>query len=313
MRRFPLVFAALLMGAVSAQATTLGPTGTIQDYTVTSTGTYDISAGGAQGGGGDGGGGGGLGAVVSGDVVLTVGTELGIVVGGQGLTGDFGGLYGGGGGGGTFVYIVGSSNPLIVAGGGGGAGYSGEGSNGEPGQTTPAGLAGDGPGGGAGGTAGAGGGGGTGDGGIYNGGGGGGWLGNGGNGEGSGLQPQGSGDGGFGAPTFALGFGAGDPTIPQWANGGFGGGGGGGWQGGGGGGGYSGGGGGDGLDYGGGGGGSYIDASFLTSTLIPGENSGDGFVEIDPASAATPEPSSLLLLGTGLVGLAGVLRRKFAR
>lgn len=90
-------------------ATGTGATGTIQTYTVPVTGTYTIEAWGAQGGGG--GYTGGLGAKMRGDVVLTAGTVLKILVGQQG-----GGSYGGGGGG---SFVTKSDNtPLVVAGGG---------------------------------------------------------------------------------------------------------------------------------------------------------------------------------------------------
>ena len=39
----------------------------------------------------------------------------------------------------------------------------------------------------------------------------------------------------------------------------------------------------------------------------------DNFVFTNVTAAPTPEPSSFILFGTGLVGAAGALRRKFAR
>jgi hypothetical protein len=90
-----------------------GPTllfysGTVDTYTVPTTGMYDIEVVGAQGGGGGDPVGdiGGYGALAEGLATLTAGTVLDLVVGGAGLTGQVPGAAGGGGGGGTFVFTA---------------------------------------------------------------------------------------------------------------------------------------------------------------------------------------------------------------
>ncbi len=95
--------------------------GGIYNWTVPETGYYKIEAWGAQGGKGysassDG----GLGARMTGDIILTKGDVLKVLVGQKGT--DFSGSspYGGGGGGGTFVATL-DNSPLMVAGGGGGS------------------------------------------------------------------------------------------------------------------------------------------------------------------------------------------------
>src|ERR1019366_6665767 len=100
-----------------ARADTFDYTGSVVDWFAPVTGTYAITAIGAQGGAGTACCGvvGGLGAEMYGELSLNVGDELQIAVGGMGAS-----SYGnGGGGGGTFI-VDASNNPLLIAGGGGG-------------------------------------------------------------------------------------------------------------------------------------------------------------------------------------------------
>ena len=80
-----------------------GHTGTIVDVTVATTGTYDITAYGAQGGGAlPSSTLGGKGAQIEGQFTLTAGEQLEIVVGGASKSGDM--SIGGGGGAAALSY-----------------------------------------------------------------------------------------------------------------------------------------------------------------------------------------------------------------
>ena len=241
---------------------TISYSGIIATYTIQTTGTYDITAFGAQGGSSGPDNVGGDGAEIGGDFFLTAGEVLSIVVGGAGDAS--------GGGGGSFVIETfdGTNTvhqPLLIAGGGGGANSAGGNHNGDGGQTGTSGSAGSGTGGGAGGALGAGGM--PGFTGSAFAGGGGGYSGGAG-GMGSGVHA-----------TSGYAYGSGYAGGAAGHSGGAGGvgGGGGGSYGGGGGGGYGGGGGGV---YAGGGGGGSLDNG-TNQVLVGAENPGDGLVTIE--------------------------------
>ena len=226
----------------------------IQLWTVPATGNYRIKVAGAHGGNNTYGVAstptGGKGAVVSGDMTLTSGTVLAIVVGQPGVT-NTSGQGSSGGGGGSFVYLTATNTLLFAAGGGGGVcGYSG--ANITPpidGQTT------SGTNGGNGGSS-------------VDGGGGEGWNSPGASGQGAGGGQQGQFYGGTGAGNYGA-------TAGGWGGGG---GGGDAYGGGGGGGGYQGGNGG-GDPSSGTGGYSYITTLANPSATYHG-NTGTGYVEI---------------------------------
>jgi PEP-CTERM motif len=265
---------------------------------------------------------GGAGAEVFGDVFLSAGEQLTLIVGGRGGDAAFNfdsrTGFAGGGGGGSFIFAgAGTSvgNLLAAAGGGGGVALDG---GAGPGLAST--YGGDsvtlgpplGPYAGLGGTNGSGG-----TGGQYSGSSGGGGAGvrdAGGNGAGAGNGH--SGYGGHTLPTPTGGAGA-DGS----GNGGYGGGGGGGTffngGGGGGGGGYSGGGGGysPNSGYGGGGGGSFLSPLVSDGEKIGGQNQGDGSISIQTMPVPVPEPSTwaMTLAGFGGLGwLARIRRRKMA-
>lgn len=102
-------------------ATDEGSDGEIQEFIVPENGDYLITAYGAQGGGHEG----GLGAKIAGEFSLSEGDIIKILVGQQGLTGQYSSSdTNGGGGGGSFAVLDGATDEtgiLVIAGGGGGS------------------------------------------------------------------------------------------------------------------------------------------------------------------------------------------------
>ena len=276
-------------------------TGGIQNWATPSSGTYRITAIGAQGASSDPSYVGGLGALIAGDFTFAAGTSLQLAVGQMG-TGQSGGSNGGGGGGSFIVDL--SNSPLLIAGGGGGTRYAvfqngcdasitAFGIIGSLGRhisscaqkTTGLGLGGIVSG-------------------VSWGSGGGGFF-------GDGAADSSSTNSGDGGNSWANGLTGGQPSTCTFTGtisgfGGFGAGGSGdGCWGGGGGGGYS---GGDGGRVAGGGGSWNTGANPLATAGV-GIGHGSISIELLSSTVPVPEPNTLALLGLGLAGL-GLSRLK---
>lgn len=300
MKRILAIAATLAFAAAPAIAapTVFNFTGALQSFTAAATGTYVVTAVGAQGGfgefGGDTGFRGGRGASITGSFDLNAGDSFYLVVGGQGSS--FSGSANGGGGGGSFFISVSSGSPLLVAGGGGGirafaqqngcdASITAFGVRGSLGSATSScttkstdlGL--------------------------------GGVLSAGSYGSGgAGFNGDGADDGPFGngGSSWAAGLLGGTGFWDTVCNstGGYGGGGSGsGCGGGGGGGGYSGGDGG----FIAGGGGSWNTG--YDQIALSGVGYGNGLISIDFVAATVPEPASLALLSLAMLGAGAATRR----
>lgn len=264
---------ALTVGA-PALATTFTFTGAIETGTIATTGTYRVTLGGATGGqsrstlGGAGG-------YVLGDINLTAGDSFEVLVGGNGMSGNYAG------GGGLSMFRTGAE--IAIAGGGGGGISSSYGQGGAGGAS----IGGSGQGGSV--------------------------LGVFGGAGGGGIYSDGAGYGGSladGGKSMSNGA-AGDAGY-QGGPGGFGGGGGAGFHGGGGGG-FTGGDGG--YYSASTGGSSYLSGGFMNSVFTAGGATNWAFVSLDLLPAAPSQvalPGGMVLFGSALGGFMVMRRRKRA-